>query len=57
VNSAVLYIPIDAIFKDQANDFVYVKTNSVLKGKLSNRSVNSDFAIVTDGLNENEELH
>jgi multidrug efflux pump subunit AcrA (membrane-fusion protein) len=55
--SAVLYIPIDAIFKDQANDFVYVKTNSGFKRKtVKIGSVNSDFAIVTDGLNENEEL-
>jgi hypothetical protein len=53
----VLYIPIDAIFKDQANDFVYVKTNSGFKRKtVKIGSVNSDFAIVTDGLNENEEL-
>jgi HlyD family secretion protein len=53
----VLFIPIDAIFKDQANDYVYLKTNSGFKRKpVKIGSVNSDFAIVMDGLNENEEL-
>jgi multidrug efflux pump subunit AcrA (membrane-fusion protein) len=53
----VLYIPIDAIFKDQANDIVYAKINSGFKRKpVKIGSVNSDFAIVTDGLKENEEL-
>lgn len=53
----ILFIPIDAIFKDQANDYVYVKTNSGFKRKpVKIGSVNSDFAIVMDGLNENEEL-
>jgi HlyD family secretion protein len=54
---AVLYIPIDAIFKDQTNDFVYARTNSGFKRKpVKIGPVNSDFAIILDGLKENEEL-
>ena len=53
----ILYIPIDAIFKDQANDFVYARTNSGFKRKpVKIGAVNSDFAIVSEGLKENEEL-
>jgi hypothetical protein len=53
----VLYIPIDAIFKDQLDQFVYVKNNSGFdKKQVKIGSVNSDFAIVTVGLNENEEI-
>lgn len=53
----VLYIPIDAIFKDQTDDFVYARTNSGFKRKpVKIGSVNSDFAIVSEGLKENEEL-
>ena len=54
---AVLCIPLDAIFKDQTDEYVYVKTNSGFKRKpVRIGSVNSDFAIVTDGLKENEEI-
>ena len=53
----VLYIPIDAIFKDQMNDYVYVRTNSGFSKKsVKIGPVNSDFAIVLEGLKENEEL-
>jgi multidrug efflux pump subunit AcrA (membrane-fusion protein) len=53
----ILYIPIDAIFKDQTNDFVYARTNSGFKRKpVKIGSVNSDFAIISEGLKENEEL-
>ncbi len=53
----VLYIPIEAIFKDQGNEFVYVKSTPGFKRKdIKIGSVNTDFAIVTDGLAENEEL-
>ena len=51
----VLYIPVDAIFKDQMND--YVRTNSGFSKKsVKIGPVNSDFAIVLEGLKENEEL-
>jgi HlyD family secretion protein len=53
----VLYIPIEAIFKDQASEFVYVKTSSGYNRKeIKIGSVNKDFAIVTEGLSENEEV-
>jgi HlyD family secretion protein len=53
----VLYIPLEAIFKDQSNEFVYVKTSSGFKRKdVKIGAVNSDFAIVKEGLAENEEL-
>lgn len=55
--TGVLYIPIESIFKDQGNEFVYVKTTSGFKRKdVKIGAVNTDFAIVTDGLAENEEL-
>jgi len=53
----VLFIPIDAIFKDQTNDFVYARTNSGFERKpVKIGSENSDFAIILEGLKENEEL-
>jgi multidrug resistance efflux pump len=53
----ILYIPIEAIFQDQANEYVYVKTSSGFKRKdVKIGSVNTDYAIVTEGLAENEEL-
>jgi Membrane-fusion protein len=53
----VLYIPIDAIFKDQTDDYVYLKTNSGFNKKpVKIGSENSDFAIVLEGLKENDEL-
>jgi HlyD family secretion protein len=55
--TGVLYIPIEAIFKDQGSEFVYVKSASGFKRKdIKIGSVNTDFAIVTEGLAENEEL-
>ena len=55
--TGVLYIPIEAIFKDQGSEFVYVKSASGFKRKdIKIGSVNTDFAIVADGLAENEEL-
>ncbi len=53
----VLYIPFEAIFKDQMTEFVYVKTGSGLKRRDIKIGVsNTDFAIVTEGISENEEL-
>ena len=53
----VLYVPIESIFKDQAEEYVYVKTNSGFKRRsIKIGSVNTDFAVVTEGLDENEEL-
>jgi len=53
----VLYVPIESIFKDQGNEFVYVKTGSGFKRKdIQIGPVNTDFVVVKDGLEENEEL-
>lgn len=55
--TGVLYIPLEAVFKDQANEFVYVRTTSGFKRKnIIIGAVNTDFAIVKNGLEENEEL-
>lgn len=53
----VLYIPVEAIFKDQGTEFVYVKTSSGFKRKdIKIAQSNVDFAIVSEGLSGNEEL-
>ena len=53
----VLYVPVEAIFKEQGNGFVYVKTTSGFKRKdIKIGAVNTDFVVVKDGLEENEEL-
>jgi HlyD family secretion protein len=53
----VLYIPIESIFKEKESEFVYVRTGSGFKRKdIRIGSVNTDFAIVLDGLAENDEL-
>jgi multidrug efflux pump subunit AcrA (membrane-fusion protein) len=53
----VIYIPVEAINKENGGEFVYVSTTSGFKRKdIRIGSVNSDFAIVLDGLHENEEL-
>ena len=53
----VIYIPLEAIFKDQGNIFVYVKTASGFKRQdVKLGASNTDFVIVTEGLEENDEL-
>lgn len=53
----VLYVPIDAINKDQMGEFVYVSAGSSFKRRdIKIGSVNSDFAIVLEGVAENDEL-
>ena len=53
----VLYVPVDAIFKEQGNEFVYVKNTSGFKRKdIKIGAVNTDFVVVNAGLEENEEL-
>jgi multidrug efflux pump subunit AcrA (membrane-fusion protein) len=53
----VLYVPVEAIFKEQGNEFVYVKTTSGFKRKdIKIGAVNTDFVVVKSGLEENEEL-
>jgi HlyD family secretion protein len=53
----VLYIPIETVYKDLSNEYVYVRTGSVFKRRdVKIGAVNSDFALVREGLKENEEL-
>jgi HlyD family secretion protein len=53
----VLYIPLEAVFKDQGNEFVYMKTSSGFRRQdIKIGPVNTDFAIVLDGVKENDEL-
>ena len=55
--SGVLYVPVEAVFKEQGSEFVYVKTTSGFKRKdIKIGAVNTDFIVVTAGLEENEEL-
>ncbi len=55
--AGVFYVPIEAIFKDQGNEFVYVKTSSGYKRKdIKVGPVNTDFVVIKEGLTENEEL-
>jgi hypothetical protein len=53
----VLYIPLEAIFKEQGNEFVYVKNSSGFERRdVKIGSINTDFAVVKEGLAENEEI-
>jgi len=53
----VLYIPLVTIFKDHGNDYVYVKSASGFKRRdVILGESNTDFAIVIEGLTEDEEL-
>jgi HlyD family secretion protein len=51
----VLYVPLEGIFKEQGKEFVYVKNSSGFERRdVQIGSVNSDFAVVKNGLAENE---
>lgn len=53
----VLYIPLEALFRDQADEFVYVKTSSGFrKQNVKTGASNTDFKVVTEGLSGDEEL-
>lgn len=53
----VLFIPLEALFKDKGSEFVYVKSGSGFKRReIKIGSANTDFAIVTEGLKEKEEI-
>jgi multidrug efflux pump subunit AcrA (membrane-fusion protein) len=53
----VLYIPLDAVFEDQGTEFVYIKYGKGFKRRdIKIGATNTDFAIVTQGVNENDEL-
>jgi len=53
----VLYVPLEALFKEQGNEFVYVRSTSGFKRRdVKTGSANTDFIIIREGLEENEEL-
>jgi multidrug efflux pump subunit AcrA (membrane-fusion protein) len=53
----VLYIPLEALFKDQGKEFVYVRSgNSFTRRDVKIGATNTDFAVLTDGVEENEEI-
>ena len=53
----VLYVPVESIFKDRGIEFVYIKSGSGFKRKdIVVGSVNTDYVVIKEGLEENEEL-
>jgi HlyD family secretion protein len=51
----VVYIPLESLFNEQGNNYVYLKSRSGFKRQnIKTGAVNTDFAIVTEGLNEND---
>lgn len=51
----VLIIPLESLFREQGIEYVYLKSGSGFKRQdIKTGGINSDFAIVTDGLNEND---
>ena len=53
----VLFVPSTAIFKDQGIEYVYVKSGSSFKKRdVRIGANNTDFAVILEGLSENEEV-
>jgi multidrug efflux pump subunit AcrA (membrane-fusion protein) len=51
----VLYIPLESLFREQGVEYVYVKSGSGFKRRdIKTGTINTDFAIVKEGLDENE---
>jgi HlyD family secretion protein len=51
----VLYIPLESLFSKQGMEYVYIKTGSTFKRRdIKTGSINTDFAIVAEGLEEND---
>ena len=51
----VLYIPLESLFNKQGMEYVYIKSGSGFKRRdIKTGAINTDFAIVTEGLAENE---
>jgi multidrug efflux pump subunit AcrA (membrane-fusion protein) len=51
----VLYIPLESLFRDQAAEYVYLKSGSGFKRReIKTGAINTDFVIITEGLNEDE---
>jgi HlyD family secretion protein len=51
----VLFIPLESLFKEQGIDFVWLKSGSGFKRRdIKTGAINTDFAIITEGLEEND---
>ena len=51
----VLFIPLESLFNEQGIDYVYIKSGSGFKRhNIQTGAVNTDYAIVTEGLEEND---
>jgi HlyD family secretion protein len=51
----VLYIPLESLFSKQGMEYVYIKIGSTFKRRdIKTGSINTDFAIVAEGLEEND---
>ena len=51
----VLYIPLESLFSKQGMEYVFVRSGSGFKRRdIITGAINTDFAIVTEGLDENE---
>jgi HlyD family secretion protein len=51
----VLYIPLESLFRDQASDYVYLKSGAGFKRRdIKTGAINTDFAIINEGLEEND---
>ncbi|MBG0861191.1 MAG: HlyD family efflux transporter periplasmic adaptor subunit, partial [Bacteroidales bacterium] len=51
----VLFIPLESLFNEQGIDYVYVKSGSGFKRRdIKTGAVNNDYAIVTEGIIEND---
>ena len=51
----VIYIPLESLFKEAGTEYVYLKSGSGFKRReIKTGAVNTDFAIITEGLNEKD---
>ena len=51
----VLYIPLESLFRDQGSEYVYLKSGSGFKRhEIKTGAINTDFAVITEGLDEND---
>jgi HlyD family secretion protein len=51
----VLFIPLESLFNEQGIDYVYIKSGSGFKRRnIKTGAINTDYAIVTEGLEEND---
>ncbi len=53
----VLYIPVECVFEDMGNTYVYVKSKAGYRRlDIKTDKENDDFVVVTEGLNEGDEI-